>query len=332
MQRFDLSTTSGRADLEQLFAQDGTAILQEYHPQASELDRPRRSPRRSAALRDPHRQRSESGLQPLPGADIPCALPAAPPPPVEATDPPAWYRRGAPDFPHRRNRHWRRGVPGKRAATGGCTSTTSIRCRTSSPMRATWSGSIHSSASSTTRTAQATRNRGLEPVGPLDALDADESSRPVAAGRRNWSDAARRVRARRQPAPTQPLAAAPKPTAPPAAAPTTASAATKARRPKPTTAPAAAAPPHRPRPPPAKSCGQTVKLRYALWDESFLPIVQPMFKDFTAKNPNVTVEPEIQPFDDHFTKLQREFAGAMRPMSFTSTRPMPPRSPSASSS
>ena len=113
-----------------------------------------------------------------------------------------------------------------------------------------------------------------------------------------------------QPAPTQPpAAAAPKPTTPPAAAPTTAPAAaapTTAPAAKPTTAPAAAAPTTAA---PAKTSGQAVKLRYALWDESFLPIVQPMFKDFTAKNPNVTVEPEIQPFDDHFTKLQREFAG-----------------------
>src|SRR6185312_7220437 len=68
-----------------------------------------------------------------------------------------------------------------------------------------------------------------------------------------------------QPAPTQPpAAAAPKPTTPPAAAPTTAPAA------KPTTAPAAAAPTTAA---PAKTSGQAVKLRYALWDESFLPIV-----------------------------------------------------------
>jgi multiple sugar transport system substrate-binding protein len=113
-----------------------------------------------------------------------------------------------------------------------------------------------------------------------------------------------------QPTPTSaPPAAAPPPTTPPAAAaPTTPPppAATTAPVAKPTTAPAAAAPTTAA---PAKTSGQAVKLRYALWDESFLPIVQPMFKDFTAKNPNVTVEPEIQPFDDHFTKLQREFAG-----------------------
>jgi multiple sugar transport system substrate-binding protein len=91
------------------------------------------------------------------------------------------------------------------------------------------------------------------------------------------------------PAPTQPAAAAPKPTTAPVA---------------PTTAPAAA-----PTTAPAAASKQPIKLRYALWDESFLPIVTGSFKDFTAKNPNVTVEPEIVPFDDHFTKLQREFAG-----------------------
>ncbi len=99
-------------------------------------------------------------------------------------------------------------------------------------------------------------------------------------------------------APTQaPTAAAAKPTSAPAAAPTTAPAAA------PTTAAAA------PTTAPAAASKQPVKLRYALWDESFLPIVTGSFKDFTAKNPSITVEPEIVPFDDHFTKLQREFAG-----------------------
>lgn len=90
------------------------------------------------------------------------------------------------------------------------------------------------------------------------------------------------------PAPTSPLAAAPKPTTAPAPAPAAA----------PTIAPAA-----------AKPSGQPVKLRYALWDNNFIPVLEPQFKAFTAKNPSITVEPEIQPFGDHFTKLQREFAG-----------------------
>ena len=60
---------------------------------------------------------------------------------------------------------------------------------------------------------------------------------------------------------------------------------------------------------PGKTSGQQVKLRYALWDEAFLPIVTSSFAEFTAKNPGVSVEPELVPFDDHFTKLQREFAG-----------------------
>jgi multiple sugar transport system substrate-binding protein len=91
------------------------------------------------------------------------------------------------------------------------------------------------------------------------------------------------------------------PTSPPAAAaaPTTASAA------KPTAPAAAPAPTTAP----ATSAGQQIKLRYAMWDEAFLPIVTSSFTDFTAKNPSVSVEPELVPFDDHFTKLQREFAG-----------------------
>ncbi|MCA1644599.1 MAG: sugar ABC transporter substrate-binding protein [Chloroflexi bacterium] len=98
------------------------------------------------------------------------------------------------------------------------------------------------------------------------------------------------------------LAACSSATSPPAA-PTAPGAA-----PKPTNAPALAAT-LAPTTAPAKAAGQAVKLRYALWDESFLPIVTASFKDFTAKNPSITVEPEIVPFDDHFTKLQREFAG-----------------------
>src|SRR5919202_6659060 len=96
--------------------------------------------------------------------------------------------------------------------------------------------------------------------------------------------------------------------APPAAAPTSAPAPAA----KPTTAPAAQTPATAAAAPttaPASSTGQPAKLRYALWDEAFLPIVTSTFADFTAKNPGITVEPEIVPFDDHFTKLQREFAG-----------------------
>lgn len=109
--------------------------------------------------------------------------------------------------------------------------------------------------------------------------------------------------------PTSPTAASAatgqtaKPTAAAAPPATPASAATTAPA-KPTAAAAAAATSA-----PAKTSGQPVKLRYALWDESFLPIVTGCFQEFTAKNPSITVEPEIQPFDDHFTKLQREFAG-----------------------
>src|ERR687885_1954449 len=92
-------------------------------------------------------------------------------------------------------------------------------------------------------------------------------------------------------APTSPPAPAAQPTTAPAVQPTPATAAAA-----PTTAP-------------ARTSGQPAKLRYALWDEAFLPIVTSTFADFTAKNPGITVEPEIVPFDDHFTKLQREFAG-----------------------
>jgi multiple sugar transport system substrate-binding protein len=93
-------------------------------------------------------------------------------------------------------------------------------------------------------------------------------------------------------APTSPPAPAANPTTAPAAQPTAANAAAA-----PTTAPA------------KTTNNQPVKLRYALWDEAFLPIVTSTFADFTAKNPGISVEPEIVPFDDHFTKLQREFAG-----------------------
>src|SRR5438445_6937406 len=66
-------------------------------------------------------------------------------------------------------------------------------------------------------------------------------------------------------APTSPPAPAAQPTTAPAAQPTPANAAAA-----PTTAP-------------AKTTNQPVKLRYALWDEAFLPIVTSSFADFTAK-------------------------------------------------
>jgi multiple sugar transport system substrate-binding protein len=97
------------------------------------------------------------------------------------------------------------------------------------------------------------------------------------------------------PPPAPPATQAPAAVAQPSAAPAA----------KPTASPPAAAPTSAP----AQTSGQPVKLRYALWDESFLPIVTASFKEFTARNPGITVEPEIVPFDDHFTKLQREFAG-----------------------
>jgi multiple sugar transport system substrate-binding protein len=91
--------------------------------------------------------------------------------------------------------------------------------------------------------------------------------------------------------------------APPAAAPAAPAAPAPTAATQPTAAAAA------PTTAPAKTSGQPIKLRYALWDEAFLPIVTSTFADFTAKNPGVTVEPELVPFDDHFTKLEREFAG-----------------------
>src|ERR671933_956657 len=66
-------------------------------------------------------------------------------------------------------------------------------------------------------------------------------------------------------APTSPPAPAAQPTTAPAAQPTPATAAAA-----PTTAP-------------ARTSGQPVKLRYALWDEAFLPIVTSTFADFTAR-------------------------------------------------
>ena len=104
-----------------------------------------------------------------------------------------------------------------------------------------------------------------------------------------------------------PSAQAPAPAAPPTAAAAAPAQAAPTTAAKPTAAAAAAAP--TPTAAPAQASKQPIKLRYALWDESFLPIVTGSFTDFTAKNPSITVEPEIVPFDDHFTKLQREFAG-----------------------
>jgi glutathione synthase/RimK-type ligase-like ATP-grasp enzyme len=90
MQRFDSVDDLVQADVDDLFAQDGTAILQEYHPQASGSivrvealdDRP------LYAIRISNDPRQGFNLCP---ADI-CQVPGATVRPVEATQPPPWVQ------------------------------------------------------------------------------------------------------------------------------------------------------------------------------------------------------------------------------------------------
>lgn len=108
----------------------------------------------------------------------------------------------------------------------------------------------------------------------------------------------------------QPAAA---PTAAPAAKPTTAPAKPAAPAAAPTTAPAAAAKPSEPAKPaqaaPAQSSGRKVSLTYGFWNPGQKAMIEQQIAAFQKKLPDVTVEPQVVPFDEYFTKLQTAAAG-----------------------
>ncbi len=55
--------------------------------------------------------------------------------------------------------------------------------------------------------------------------------------------------------------------------------------------------------------GAEVTISYGLWDAAQLPGVEAQIAAFNALHPNITIEPQIVPWSDYWTKLQTSVAG-----------------------
>ncbi len=55
--------------------------------------------------------------------------------------------------------------------------------------------------------------------------------------------------------------------------------------------------------------GEAATLTYGFWDAAQRPAVEAQIEAFRALNPNITIEPQVVPFDDYWTKLQTGLAG-----------------------
>lgn len=55
--------------------------------------------------------------------------------------------------------------------------------------------------------------------------------------------------------------------------------------------------------------GAEVTISYGIWDAAQLPGVEAQMAAFNAVHPNITIEPQIVPWDDYWTKLQTGVAG-----------------------
>ncbi len=55
--------------------------------------------------------------------------------------------------------------------------------------------------------------------------------------------------------------------------------------------------------------GEEASLTYGFWDASQRPAVEEQIAAFNVAFPNITVEPQVVPFDDYWTKLQTGIAG-----------------------
>lgn len=54
-------------------------------------------------------------------------------------------------------------------------------------------------------------------------------------------------------------------------------------------------------------------ITFGMWDEAQRPIYEAMFDDFTEKNPDITVEIQLTPWDNYWTKLQTAASGGSTP-------------------
>src|SRR3954464_7834512 len=55
--------------------------------------------------------------------------------------------------------------------------------------------------------------------------------------------------------------------------------------------------------------GEEIKLTYGFWDDAQRPAVEQQIAAFNKLHPNVTIEPQVVPWDDYWTKLQTGVAG-----------------------
>uniref|UniRef100_UPI0037046BA4 ABC transporter substrate-binding protein n=1 Tax=Vibrio cidicii TaxID=1763883 RepID=UPI0037046BA4 len=50
----------------------------------------------------------------------------------------------------------------------------------------------------------------------------------------------------------------------------------------------------------------SASISYALWDVNQKPAMEALIKDFNKQYPNITVTPQITPYQNYFTKLQTQ--------------------------
>jgi len=55
--------------------------------------------------------------------------------------------------------------------------------------------------------------------------------------------------------------------------------------------------------------GEEIKLTYGFWDDAQRPAVEQQIAAFKELHPNITIEPQVVPWDDYWTKLQTGVAG-----------------------
>jgi multiple sugar transport system substrate-binding protein len=55
--------------------------------------------------------------------------------------------------------------------------------------------------------------------------------------------------------------------------------------------------------------GEEIKITYGFWDDAQRPAVEQQIAAFKELHPNITIEPQVVPWDDYWTKLQTGVAG-----------------------
>lgn len=58
-----------------------------------------------------------------------------------------------------------------------------------------------------------------------------------------------------------------------------------------------------------ESSGGDVTLSYAIWDENQKPAMEDIAAAYTEEHPNVTIEIQVTPYKEYFTKLQTAVTG-----------------------